>query len=56
MTPGYVAELRRLIVVWEFAESLLDSDDPARQFYAQAIDAATSHIIEAEIEKQKCKP
>ena len=52
MTPGYVAELRRMIVVWTYAEQLLDSDDPARKFYAQAISAATGHIIEAEIKKR----
>ena len=55
MTPGYVAELRRMIVVWEFAEGLMAPDDPARKFYAAAIDTATQHIIEAEIEKGKCK-
>ena len=53
MTRDYVTELRRLILIWEFAESLMDSDDPDRQFYTAAIDAATSRIIEAEIEKRK---
>lgn len=49
MTPGYIAELRRLIVVWEFAESLMDSDNPDRQFYTTAIANATEHLIEAKV-------
>ena len=42
----YIAELRRLILIWQFSEQLLDSNDPARRFYTQAIDAALGHIIE----------
>lgn len=47
MTAGYLAELRRLILVWEFTESLFESGDDARKFYRVAIDNATQHIIEA---------
>jgi hypothetical protein len=40
-----IAELRRMILVWSFAEGLM-ADDTARKFYSDAIAAATSWKLE----------
>jgi hypothetical protein len=45
MTQGYADELRRMILVWQFA--LTDSDAAGREFYNAAIENAIKHLIEA---------
>ena len=51
MNQSYIAELRRQILMWQFAESLLDADDPSREFYKAATNTANENIRSASVKE-----